>query len=149
VSEPRGSLGPPTAPEVRFADPEPHGLAELLGGLIRQNLARDPARARLLRPALVAIEATDAEVAVTIRIEPGLVVLAEGQATRPHLAIRGPSAELLALTSAPLLGGYPHPLHLDGRRALRDVLTGRVRVRGLASHPRRLARLTMLLSAHR
>jgi hypothetical protein len=135
-------------PEVRFADPEPHGLAELLGGLIRQNLERDPGRARLLRPALVTIEATDADVAVTIRIEPGRVTLAEGWAEHPHLAVRAASAELMALTAAPLLGGYPHPRHLDGRRALRDVLTGRVRIRGLASHPRRLARFTMLLSAH-
>ncbi len=52
------------------------------------------------------------------------------------------------MTAAPLLRGYPSPRHLDGRRALRDVLTGRVRIRGLASHPRRLARFTMLLSAH-
>jgi hypothetical protein len=135
-------------PEVRFADAEPHGLAELLGGLIRQNLERDPTRAAHLRPALISIEATDAEVAVTIRIEPGRVTLADGHAEHPHLAIRAASAELLALTSAPLLGGYPHPLHLDGRRALKDVLSGRVRIRGLASHPRRLARFTMLLSAH-
>jgi hypothetical protein len=149
VIGPRGAPGPPTPPRVRFADPQPHGLAELLGELIRQNLIRDPARARLLRPAIIEIEATDAEVAVTIRIEPGLVVLAQGRSSRSDLTIRGTSAELLKLTSAPLLGGYPHPLRLDGRRALRDVVTGRVRVRGLASHPRRLARFTMLLSAHR
>ena len=45
---------------VTFVDAEPSGLAEMLGGLIEQNLAADPSRRRLLHPSVVTIDADDA-----------------------------------------------------------------------------------------
>ena len=52
VRPPRGDEGGPGAMTVRSSRTrsEPSGLAAMLGGLIDQNLARDPARERLLRP---------------------------------------------------------------------------------------------------
>jgi hypothetical protein len=122
------------------------GLAEIMGDLIEQNLARDPARSRLLRPAVVAIAAIDAEVGVTLRIAPGHVAIVDGLDDAAQIGITATSADLLALTDVPLRFGLPDPLRREGRRVLGDVLAGRVRIRGMMSHPRRLARLTMLLS---
>jgi hypothetical protein len=131
---------------VVFADAEPSGLGTMLGGLLEQNLERDPTRKRLLTPTLVSIEAPDAEVAVTLRILPGRVLVADGARPGAHLVIAADSARLLALTDAPLRFGLPDPLQAQGRAVLADVLARRVRIRGMISHPRRLARLTMLLS---
>ncbi len=38
---------------VRFADPEPNGLAWMLGRLIEANLERHPGRRSLLKPAVI------------------------------------------------------------------------------------------------
>jgi hypothetical protein len=122
------------------------GLAEIMGDLIEQNLTRDPARSRLLRQAVVAIAAIDAEVGVTLRIAPGHVAIVDGLDDAAQIAIAATSADLLALTDVPLRFGLPDPLRREGRHVLGDVLGGRVRIRGMMSHPRRLARLTMLLS---
>lgn len=117
----------------------------MVGGLIRQNLERDPSRLRLLRPAVASIHATDAGASVTLRILPGRIVVADGQ-ERGHVSIEGPSIRLLELIAVPLRFGLPDPLTPEGRAALRDVVSRRIHVRGMLTHPRRLARLTMLLS---
>jgi hypothetical protein len=132
--------------QVVQADPEPSGLAEMLGGLIAQNLERDPARERLLRPALVGIEAPDAAVAVTLRVDPGRVLIDAGIDPRVQLRVVADSGRLLRLTASPLRMGLPDVFTPAGREVLGDVLARRVRIRGMISHPRRLARLTMLLS---
>jgi hypothetical protein len=132
--------------EVRFADPEPSGLAELVGGLLRQNLARDPSRERLLRPCVVTIDASDAGVAITVRIGPGRVLVGEGANPRAPLAVTTDSARLLALTAVPLRFGFPDLFAAPGRAIYADLAARRIRIRGLVSHPVRLARLTMLLS---
>jgi len=132
--------------DVRLADPEPSGLAELVGGLLRQNLARDPSRERLLRPSTVTIDAADADVAITVRIAPGRVLVRDGAEPRASLALATDSARLLALTAAPLRFGFPDPFAAPGRAVYADLAARRIRIRGLVSHPLRLARLTMLLS---
>lgn len=127
---------------------DPSGLAELVAGLLEQNLAREPARAAHLRPSVVALVAPDAEVAVTVRLAPGSVRVADGVATDAHLRVVADADRLLALAAAPLRAGLPDPLHPGGRAALADVVTGRVRVHGLVRHPVRLARFTSLLSVY-
>jgi len=131
---------------VVYADAEPGGLGSMLGGLIEQNLERDPTRERLLTPTLVSIEAPDAHVSVTLRIDPGRVLVSDGLRLEAQLAISADAARLLALTDAPLRFGLPDPLRAQGRAILADVFSRRVRIRGMISHPRRLAHLTMLLS---
>ena len=132
--------------QVVQADPEPSGLAEMLGGLIAQNLERDPAREQLLRAALVGIEAPDAGVAVTLRLDPGRVLIDAGIDAGVQLRVVADSQRLLRLTASPLRLGLPDVFTPEGREVLGDVLARRVRIRGMISHPRRLARLTMLLS---
>jgi hypothetical protein len=128
------------------ADPMPSGLAEMLGGLIAQNLERDPGRERLLHPALVGIEAPDAGVAVTLRIDPGRVLIDGGIDAGVQLRVSADSDRLLGLIAAPLRLGLPDVFTAEGREVLVDVLARRVRIGGMISHLRRLARLTMLLS---
>ena len=134
-------------PSVAYADGDPNGLASMLGTLIEQNLERDPRRRRLLRHAVVALTATDADVGVTLRIGGVGVEVANGADPRPHLAVLTDAHRLLDLAGVPLRLGLPDPLTAPGREVIRALLTGRLRVRGLLRHPMRLMRLNRLLSA--
>ena len=135
-----------TGPRVRLVGTEPSGLAEMIAGLIEQQLVREPSRANHLRGSVVVLTVPDADVEVTVRLAPGRVEVRDGDAPDAHLRISAPSARLLALAAAPLRAGLPDPFDPEGRAILTDVATGRVRVRGMLWHPVRLARFTSLLS---
>ena len=132
---------------VVFDAEDPSGLASMVGGLIQQNLARDPARLRLLRPSIASITAADAGVSITITTTPGRVEVGEGSDPSASIAITADASRLLELTAAPLRFGLPDAFDRRGRVVLRDVLARRIRIRGMFAHPRRLARLSSLLSA--
>jgi hypothetical protein len=136
------------APQVILEGDDPSGLAELVAGLLSQQLSREPSRATLLEPSVVVLSMPDAGVAVTVRLEPGRVRVADGVATDAHLRVVAAADRALALAAAPLRAGLPDPLRREGRAVLADVLRGRVRVHGMLRHPRRLARFTALLSVH-
>jgi hypothetical protein len=131
---------------VTVVGPEPSGLASMVAELIEQNLARDPERRLLLRRSVAVLDAPDAEVTVFLRIDPGRVRVGDGDVPDAHVRIRADSGRLLDLTTAPLRLGLPDLLAPEGRAIVRDLLAGRLRIRGLMRHPRRLARLTKLLS---
>ena len=129
-------------------DGEPVGLADVLGRLIAANLKRDPSRARLLRPATVVIATPDAEMTVTLRIAQGSVAIATGTPVNPDLTVVADSRLLLGLSTMPLRFGLPDVFRAGGREVLGALLHRRLRVRGLLRHPRKLARLNLLLSAN-
>lgn len=132
---------------VVLADDRPNGLATMLARLIESNLTHDPGRARLLRPAVVEIEAIDAGVAATVRTAAGRVEVASGRANpAADLSIRASSGDLLDLTAAPLWLGLPNPASRTGREVLRGVFARRVRIRGMFGHPLVLSRVARLLS---
>ncbi len=132
---------------VAFDDEEPNGLADLLGGLIRVNLARRPRLRSLLRASVVQLAASDADTIATIRIGGGGVRVSNGPApVRPHLRVTATSADLLELSSAPLRLGLPDPFRPEGRAVIRRLANRDVRVSGMLRHPVRLSRLTRLLS---
>lgn len=132
---------------MSFADEEPNGLAFMIGGLIEANLVHDPDRAVLLRSSVIGLSAVDAEVSVTVRLGRERASIANGEPNpRAHLFIRASSADLIRLSAIPLRLGLPDPLAREGRAVLRDILRGRIRVRGMLRHPVRLARVSRLLS---
>ena len=125
---------------------EPSGITELIDGLVRQNLRRDPTR-RLLPVDVVTIEAVDADVAVSIRPSPGGIAVVDGRDPLARVVVSAASTTLLELAGAPLRFGLPDALTRDGRALIADLLTKRIRVRGLIRHLGTVRRLTMLLSA--
>ena len=132
---------------VRFADAEPNGLADLVGRLIDANLERRPERRNLLRPAVVELSASDADVRATVVLSGGAVEISNGAADRePHLRVVARSEDLLELSTTPLRFGLPDAFDVRGRAVLRGIATRRVRVSGMVRHPLRLSRFTRLLS---
>jgi hypothetical protein len=135
-----------TAATVVYLDPEPSGLASMIGGLIEANLAAHPQRRALLRPALVGLVARDAGVAITLRIAPGRVTVADELAGNPQVVVRADSDTLTELSSIPLRFGFPDPTTPPGRAVTRKLLRGELQVRGLVRHPGVMSRLNRLLS---
>jgi hypothetical protein len=134
VSDGSGSVG------------EPRGITELIDGLVQQNLRRDPTR-RLQSGDVISIEAVDAGVAVSIRSSEGRIVVVDGRDPDARVVIGASSTKLLELAGAPLRFGLPDAFSHDGRALIGDLLTKRIRVRGLIRHLGTVRRLTMLLSA--
>ncbi len=134
---------------VRYWDPEPNGLAGMIGGLIQGNLDAHPDRAALLSsPATYAIVAPDVDVAVSIRLKDGSVTVRNGVVGRPDLVITADSDALLGLSSVPLRFGLPDATTPEGREVTRQLLKGELKVKGLFLHPLKLARLNRLLSVN-
>jgi hypothetical protein len=131
---------------VTVVGPEPSGLASMVAELIQQNLARDPDRRRLLQRSVAVLDAPDAEVTVSLRIDPEGVRVGDGDVPDAHVRITADAGRLLDLTIAPLRFGLPDLQAPEGRTIVRDLLARRLRIRGLLRHPLRLARLTQLLS---
>jgi hypothetical protein len=131
---------------VEYLDAEPSGLAAMMGGLIEGNLAAHPERAALLRPALVGIVATDAGVAITLRLAPRRVTVADGLLGRPQVVVEADSETLTKLSSVPLRFGFPDARTSQGREVTRKLIRGGLNVRGLVSHPWMVSRLNRLLS---
>lgn len=132
---------------VEYADAEPNGLAAMIGGLIEANVAAHPERSRLLGPpAVVGIEARDADVACTLRMAPGRVVVSNGLTGPLAVVVRADGETLTELTAAPLRLGYPDPTTASGRAVTAKLMRRELSVRGLLLHPVMVSRLTRLLS---
>lgn len=132
---------------VVLADPEPVGLARMLGDLIEQNLARHPSRRRLLKRAVVAITATDAEISVTLRLSREGVIIENGADPQAPVHVQATGGRLFGLAACPLRFGLPDLVSREGRAIAGDLMSRRTRIRGLISHLPAVRRLTMLLSA--
>jgi hypothetical protein len=133
--------------QVTYADPEPNGLATMLGGLIEANLLAHPERDALLsKPATYAITAPDAGVGVTIALAPGSVTLRNRVVGTPHLRIETASDNLIGLSAVPLRFGLPDAMTKEGREVSRKLFKGELKVHGLWLHPGKLARLNKLLT---
>lgn len=137
------------------ADPvEEHaGFRAMVEGLLEANLERVPARTALIRHREAStLVATDAGVAVTIRMQPGdarvsgRVLVADGPDPDAEIVVRAESMALLELAAAPLRFGLPDLLTSGGRHILVAIVRRRIRIRGLLRHLGTVRRLSVLLS---
>lgn len=135
------------AATVTYVDPEPNGLATMLGGLIEANLRTHPEREALLgKRSTYSITAPDAGVTVTIGLAPGTVSIRNGPVGTPDVRIETNSENLIGLSAVPLRFGLPDAMTKEGREVNRKLLKGELKVKGLLLHPGKLARLNKLLT---
>lgn len=119
----------------------------MLADLVRANLEREPARARLIDAArgTIDVTATDADVAVGIEFVDGCMRFG-GPLGRPDLSIATTADILMSLTSVPLRFGLPDTFTAEGRRVARLLLDGQIEVHGLFTHLRLMSTLQRLFS---
>jgi hypothetical protein len=134
-----------------------NGLANMLSGLVRQNLEAKPHKQADFEAlsGRVAIVADDIDVALTMHFERGgKLTIHDGIAGVPQVTIRGPSEAILAMSNMPLATSLglpiPDPRDPEAVKTMRTVLgatfSGKLHVYGMALHAPLLARLTRIMS---
>ncbi len=136
-----------------------NGLANMLAGLVRQNLEDKPHKQADFSAlsGRVAIVADDIDVALTMRFERGgKLTIYDGIDGIPQVTIHGPSEAILALSNMPLatpLGlPIPDPRDSESVKSVRTVLgatfSGQLHVYGMALHAPMVMRLGRIMSIH-
>jgi hypothetical protein len=120
------------------------GVAPSLFGLIERGIAREPELAAQMRGRVV-FRFAEGFAPLRITFRPRSVVVEDGDSRKPDLLIEGSLPDIVHFATVPTLRGrlhgVPDPRQPRGRRALRRLANGRVRIDGDRVLGRRLLRL--------
>jgi hypothetical protein len=120
------------------------GVAPSIFGLIERGIAREPDLAARMRGRVVFRFSEDFS-PLRIQFKARSVVVEDGDSRRPDLVIEGSLPDIVHFATVPTLRGrlhgLPDPRQPRGRKALRRLANGRVRVTGDRVLGRRLLRL--------
>lgn len=136
---------------------EDHPLGPVFADRIRDNVARDAARARAFRSlrAVVQFVPFETGAALTLRFDHGRLTVHEGSIGVPTVTFGGPLAVLQRLPDLELQGIVPSLRGREERNftVLRDlarrVARGELVIYGLVGHPRTVLRTLRLLARPR
>jgi hypothetical protein len=132
------------APTIRLGRMVEDGVAPSIFGLLERGIAREPELAAKMRGRVVIRFAEDFS-PVRIQFKPRSVIVEDGDSRKPDLLIAGRLPDIVHFATVPTLRGrlhgVPDPRRPRGRRALRRLADGRVRVEGDNALARRLMRL--------
>jgi hypothetical protein len=131
-------------PTVRLGRMVEDGVAPSIFGLVERGISREPELAGEMRGRVVFRFAEDFS-PLRITFRPRSVVVEDGDSRRPDLVIEGRLPDIVHFATVPTLRGrlhgVPDPRRPHGRRALRRLASGRVRIEGDRVLGRRLLRL--------
>jgi hypothetical protein len=120
------------------------GVAPSIFGLIERGIAREPELAAQMRGRVV-FRFTEDFSPLRITFKPRSVVVEDGDSRRPDLVIESRLPDIVHFATVPTLRGrlhgVPDPRQPRGRKALRRLADGRVRIEGDRVLGRRLLRL--------
>src|SRR5262245_35007915 len=129
---------------VRLGRMVEEGVAPSLFGLIERGIAREPGLAAQMRGRVVFRFAEDFS-PLRVTFKPRSVVVEDGDSRTPDLVIEGRLPDIVHFAAVPTLRGrlhgVPDPRQPRGRKALRRLADGRVRIEGDRVLGRRLLRL--------
>ena len=119
------------------------GIAASIYALVERGIHRRPTVARQIHGE---IELRFEEELSPVRLvfDREAVTVEDGPARQPDLVISGRLPHVVALATAPLVGGVPNPINRRGRAALARMANRRVRVVGNRALGRKLLRLLAL-----
>lgn len=123
-------------------------FAGILADLLTANLTQRPEKRKVYHHmrGTVAIELVDIETAVTLAFASGKLCIEEGIVGHPEIVIRTASDRVMDLNALRIVGGFPWYLDEAGRRVLSHLLSGRLKIEGLFTHPVLLTQLTKIMS---
>ncbi len=123
-------------------------FAGILADLLTTNLTQHPEKQAVFRRmrGVVTIDLADIETAVTLVFERGRLRIQSELSACPDLLIRTASELVMDLNALRIVGGLPWYFDEAGRRVVAHLLTGRLKIAGMFSHPLLLTRLTNIMS---
>jgi hypothetical protein len=129
---------------VRLGRMVENGVAPSIFGLIERGIAREPELADRMRGRVVFRFAENFS-PLRIQFKARSIVVEDGDSRKPDLVITGRLPDIVHFATVPTLRGrlhgVPDPRQPRGRRALRRLADGRVRIEGDRVLGRRLLRL--------
>lgn len=136
---------------VLGAGAEDNGLANMVAGLIEQNLADHPDKRKDFDRMLgrVAIIAEDVGVSLTLVFQLGQLVVLDGVVGIPDLTVRAGSEEVVQMSLielGPL--GLPNPRGPEFRKVVNASRRGHIKLFGALTRPTLALRLTRLMSVN-
>jgi hypothetical protein len=149
-----------TVPDVQLAPgADENGLANMLAGLIRQNMTAKPHKQADFAglDGTIAIVAEDADVALTLKFDRGrTLTIHDGIVGIPDVTIRGSSDVIIALSNMPMatpLGlPIPDPRDRESVGAVRAVMSalrhGTLHVYGAVFHLQLFLKFGRLMSVN-
>ena len=123
-------------------------FAGILADLLTANLTQRPEKRAVFEcmRGAVAIELVDIETAVTLAFAAGKLRIEEGIVGCPEIVIRTASDRVMDLNALRIVGGLPWYFDEAGRRVLGHLVSGRLKIMGLFTHPVLLTQLTKIMS---
>lgn len=123
-------------------------FAGILADLLTANLTQRPEKRAVYEKmrGSVAIDLIDIETAVTLNFAGGKLRIEEGIAGCPEIVIRTASERVMDLNALRIVGGLPWYFDEAGRRVLGHLVSGRLKLKGLFTHPVLLTQLTKIMS---
>jgi hypothetical protein len=123
-------------------------FAGILADLLTANLTKRPEKRAVFETmrGAVAIELVDIETAVTLVFATGKLWIEEGIVGCPEIVIRTASDRVMDLNALRIVGGLPWYFDEAGRRVLGHLFSGRLKMKGLFTHPVLLTQLTKIMS---
>ena len=129
---------------------EENGLGNMVAELLRANVATSAYKGRVFSrmKGTVGLEASDADVKVTLAFDRGRCVVHDGLLGGTGARVSADSDSIIELSNVKLVGGLPYLFDATGRGVVRKALRGEVKIRGLLRHPVTLTRLAIVLSVN-
>jgi hypothetical protein len=127
-------------PPLRLGATAKDGIGASIYALVERGVGRHPLLASRIRGE-VELRFSEDLAPVRMTFSEQEVVVEDGPAHSPDLLVTGRLPDIVALTTAPLLGGWPNPALRRGRAALARLANGRVRISGDRTLARQLLRL--------
>jgi hypothetical protein len=123
-------------------------FAGILVDLLTENLAQHPEKREVFRKMRggVVIDLVDIETVVTLIFTGGALRIEAGASENPDLIIRTASDRVMDLNALRIVGGLPWYFDEAGRKVVGHLLTGRLKIEGMFTHPALLTRLTIVMS---
>lgn len=127
---------------------EDGGMAMMMADIIKSNLEEKPRRLKNFNAlnGNIYLKAEDAEVDMTLVFNKGSLSIHNGKAGIPKIGIVTDSGTLLNLANISIKFGLPYYLDATGREVIIKLVTGKLKIKGLITHPIMLTRFTKLMS---
>ena len=141
----------PTGPVIQLAPGvEAEGLPEMLATLLRQNLEQRPERIKDFRALHIAVglRVVDLDMEITLRFQEGELTIHKGLVKDPGLVITADSEIIFDLNLIRIRFGLPWYFDAQGRKILKALLSGRLKIQGMFAHSISLTRLTKVMSVN-
>ncbi len=129
---------------------EENGMAVMLAEMIKGNLVNKPERLKDFNKlkGTIWINATDAEVDMSMAFNHGSLVVHDGKVGKPILVIATDSATLLDLANINIKMGMPYYFDETGRMVIKKLLGRELKIKGMFAHTMALTHMTKIMSVN-